>query len=84
MAPNKQQLAKLDTQQQNSMEGEPVRQTRRGVEPRPPEDENEKTGQLDSKTGGSQNTIWRRQITWKTLEILTECQQATAWDEEYE
>ena len=48
MAPNKQQLAKLDTQQQNSMEGEPVRQTRRGVESRPPEDENEKTGQLDS------------------------------------
>ena len=48
MAPNKQRLAKLDTQQQNSMEGEPVRQTRRGVEPRPPEDENEKTGQLDS------------------------------------
>ena len=48
MAPNKQQLAKLDTQQQNGMEGEPVRQTRRGVEPRPPEDEDGKTGQLDN------------------------------------
>ena len=48
MAPNKQQLAKLDTQQQNGMEGEPVRQTRRGVEPRPPGDKNEETRQLNN------------------------------------
>ena len=48
MAPNKQTLAKLDKQQQNGMEGEPLHQTRRGVEPRPPEDKNEETRQLNN------------------------------------
>jgi len=48
MVPNKQTLAKPDKQQQNGMEGEPVHQTRRGVEPRPPENENERTRQLSN------------------------------------
>ena len=54
MAPNEQTLAKLENQQQNGMEGEPVHQTRRGVEPRPPADKNEETRQLNGQTGGSQ------------------------------
>ena len=54
MAPNEQTLAKLENQQQNGMEGEPVHQTRRGVEPRPPANKNEETRQLNGQTGGSQ------------------------------
>ena len=68
-----QTLAKPDTQQQHGMEGEPVRQTRRGVEPRPPEDRNRKTRQLyNNKTGGSQITMWREQITWEAWGIPSE------------
>ena len=62
MAPNKQTLAELDKQQQNGMEGEPVHQTRRGVERRPPGDKKRRNEATTDKTGGSQERCGKNSL----------------------